>query len=134
MNELKPEDVMKSCDRAQPSDERSALREYRRRIYEAVNYRGTDDHDDVTTILLEYKKALLREKDAEIERLRAEIGRLGEQCHVLTIEYPKTIRAEAITEFLERAYAKARDLGDIKPYATLEDLEEISKKLQEDLS
>ena len=70
MNEMKPEDVMRACDRAQPSDERSALREYRRRIYEAVNYRGTNDHEDVTTILLEYKKAILREKDAEIERLR----------------------------------------------------------------
>ena len=77
MNEMKPEDVMISCDRLQPySNERSVLREYRRRIYEAVNYRGTDDREDVTTILLEYKKALLREKDvliAELTQTNAEL-------------------------------------------------------------
>lgn len=50
-------------------DERFELDGYKRRLYEAINYRGKDDHEDVTSILLEYRRNLLREKDEQIFKL-----------------------------------------------------------------
>lgn len=141
MNKMKPEDVMRACDRAQPSDERSALREYRRRIYEAVNYRGTDDHEDVTTILLEYKKAILREKDAEIERLKKHLdykcvygydGEVMEFC----VQGPcphynmeKQVRVDAVTEFAERLKAKLI-AGGIYPVIVKNAIDQIAKGMK----
>lgn len=105
MNELKPEDVMISCDRPQPRRERDEIMAYRVRIYEAVNYRGTDDHEDVTSILLEYRRNLLREKDAEIERLKKGIERLADESDARDIDETYAVakvRAEIIDEFAER--------------------------------
>lgn len=71
----------------------------------------------------------VNEKDAEIERLNAEIGRLGEQCRVLTIEYPKITRAEAITEFVERVKEKKINLGTI-PVVCVESVNQIEKEMK----
>ena len=121
-NELKPEDVMRENDflvRGLSQEQLAAEREQAlREGYEAL-LRDKDDkieryilqiaemqkqiatQDRILTDFMKYKK-IEDDKDADIERLNAEIGRLGEQCRVFAIEYPKITRAEAITEFAER--------------------------------
>ena len=130
MNKMKSEDVMMSCDKAQPNDEHSVLREYRRRIHESVNYRGTNDHDDVITILLEYKKVLLREKDAEIERLKKASKNLSDLGNGWIVTGYKNIRAEAITEFAERLKTFYRHLKGNTASGSVEyHIEQIKKEL-----
>lgn len=54
---------------------------------------------------------LLREKDAEIA----------------------DVRTETIDDFLAQAYAKAREIGSLKPFITIEDLEKIAEKVKEEI-
>ena len=53
-------------------------------------------------ILAEKALALLREKDAEIERLRAENDIYTRGIEEISVNYHKQGRAEAITEFADR--------------------------------
>jgi hypothetical protein len=115
MNELKPEDVMKALDILDKMDffqgQRAGRELWNEKPFEVQNQDIADFSNGIdfikklimtASMLLTDEKLKVLQKDAEIERLNAEIGRLGEQCRVLTIEYPKITRAEAITEFAER--------------------------------
>ena len=105
MNELKPEDVMK------------ALELYvQRYLMPNVDIDGTVQVGDAERWFLKllkeqlvpYVTALLREKDAEIERLQGAL-KAEERHNELTMECAKkalaNARAEAITEFAERLKA-----------------------------
>lgn len=86
MNELKPEDVMRALE------------------YWVRNFDG-----QITDyVVLCRALALLREKDAEIERLKAEVAQVRTELNHATnlgCEAYETARADAITEFAERLKA-----------------------------
>lgn len=125
MNELKPEDVMKALECHSLADISTC---------DDCPYCDISEQGNCGCDMARDALALLREKDAKIERLRAEIGRLGEQCRVLTIEYPKTTRAEAITEFAERLKAKAYTNNYCQEIVLESDIDQIAKEMKEDLS
>lgn len=126
--ELKPEDVMRALECCTMA------------LHSLCPYRDNwcCDHDLVTNAL-----ALLREKDAEIERLKNEIEQEKRNCrmtqHLLKNAYEsiekkdkrtETIRAEAITEFAERLYPLYKvlcvDEGDWR-----NEVDKIAKKMKE---
>jgi hypothetical protein len=115
--ELKPEDVMRALDILDKMDffqgQRAGRELWFEKPFEVQEQDIADFSQGIAFVknLIADAPAILREKDAEIERLKAEIGRLGEQCRVFAIEYPKITRAEAITEFAERIKAFYRNLG-----------------------
>jgi len=130
MNELKPEDVMRALECCA--------------VYANCNgcphFNGVPE-DDCHYKVMANALALLKkyqaenaEKDAEIERLTtlAELGKMRANDYRAMREKAKNARAEAITEFLARAYIKAREMCDLKPFVTIEDLEEIAKEMKEE--
>ena len=108
MNELKPEDVMgviecRKCDYATVCKSRSMIGD------------------------------LLREKDAEIERLTEENKSLHDNTEVI-IEMVTIARSEAITEFAERIKATFPAKNDARctldDCYTLDKIDEIAKEME----
>lgn len=89
-------------------------REYVKRIVNAVNYKGSDDHEDVWSILWEYQKEnrdTINRQKAEIERLNKELVKnKADNRYIQRLEALfkcasmglKTAKTEAIKEFAER--------------------------------
>ena len=131
MNELKPEDVMralelcKSCRDLQPCD--------------VCPYFRAELGDDESCVnrMAQDALALLREKDAEIERLKAaaeeavrSFTRL-ETLYNLKCKQLETTRAEAITAFVDGCVKMAIGLGGI-PVVCLESIFQFAKKMKEE--
>ena len=110
MNKLKPEDVMRAlecCVKGKCIEDKCPL----------FDWDEIDDTNVCITKLCEKALALLREKDAEIERLTKELDGQFEKWKILSEKTEKlyadlyqdakqVVRAEAITEFAERLKAK----------------------------
>lgn len=111
MNELKPEDVMRALELCNTP---------RSGVCKICPYHefGASCHTKRNADAI----ALLREKDAEIERLNDTLADALVRAEIA--------RFEAITEFLERAKTQAREMGDLKPFITIEDLEKIAKEIR----
>ena len=126
-NELKPEDVMRALE-CHATDYKPPM--------EGVFHCKTDcpyhQFDFCTRVLTQDALALLREKDAEIERLNALNKVLKDnnsQCHRLGYE-------DAITEFAERLKAKKCHYTETEHTfdfdgVTVEDIEQTAKELKE---
>lgn len=100
MNELKPEDVMKALECCSNPDVDACSR---CPIYPfSLNW----TQEECMETAIRYALALLREKDAEIERLHASCTELTRKCANL-----HAARAEAITEFAERLKASLNDVA-----------------------
>jgi tRNA U34 5-carboxymethylaminomethyl modifying enzyme MnmG/GidA len=143
MNELKPEDVMKAlecCTRGRKhKDDRPCLE----CPYNFCNIVGGTDERQVSGTcqgwMMKDALALLREKDAEIERLKAipeqlhkEMSdRMTEEVKTATKYAKKIARAEAITEFENRLikYYDALKSGLVAYH-----IKEVAKELKEDLN
>ena len=168
MNEMKPEDVMRALEL-----------QVQRHLMPNVDVDGTVSVENAERWFLKllkeklapYMSALLRDKDAEIERLReiivkgdyssytarlatetwhrnnlefirrleAEIERLSHHCDDCAgcTQWKcdgSNIRAEVITDFLDRAIDKGvcKDYGDgtERLYVSCEDLREIARELK----
>ena len=78
--------------------------------------------------------ALLREKDAEIERLRAQNAIYERGVEMIAVSYHKIGRAEAITEFAERIKATFPAKNDARctldDCYTLDKIDEIAKEME----
>lgn len=112
MNELKPEDVM--------------------RALELCNFNAECDNCPYVGRCWDLNKdalALLREKDAEIERLTEENKSLRDNTEVI-IEMVTIARAEAITEFAERLKARMREVYPADIYDS--DIDQIAKEMKGD--
>ena len=110
MNELKPEDVMDILEKMDFFQGQRAGRElWHEKPFEVQEQDIADFSRDVSTIKLFINIVLsqLREKDAEIERLTAQIehcdacDRIG-LTHTEHMYCIKQAKSEAITEFAER--------------------------------
>ena len=91
MNEMKPEDVMRALEcwtSHKPCDEDCPVLEY-------------EGSQNCRALTIKNALALLREKDAEIERLKQENKDLHDNTDVI-IEMVTIARAEAITEFAKK--------------------------------
>ena len=126
MNELKPKDVMMALDKLKYGGHSCHDCKY-------AKWSGEDRCGLNGCRIAKAALDLLRKKDAEIERLRAECDRAQAICVEMgklnQAEIAKA-RAKTINEFLARAYEKTREMGDLKPFITIEDLEEIAKILK----
>lgn len=127
MNELKPEDVMKALECCNTKGNCNQC------PYEIVG-----EYTPCYSALTQDALALLREKDAEIERLKAYIQRCksGEEYWVkCLLERPQEARADAITEFAERLIAKKCHYTETEHTfdfdgVTVEDIYQIAKEMK----
>lgn len=144
MSELKPEDVMRAlecCTRGRKhKDDRPCLE----CPYNFCNIVGGTDERQVSGTcqgwMMKDALALLREKDAEIERLKEHqdtvtivCERAKEHYHNLYENakelFKATARAEAITEFAERL-KKTLIASGIYPVIVKNSIEKIAKELK----
>lgn len=137
MNELKPEDVMRALEYCGVGVElRICTKEC---PYFSI---PLDDTEDCCDVLCRDALALLREKDAEIERLTAYNANLIcantdiTNRHKDYVEDAERIaRADAITEFAERLKKKRLKAvwdGELRKFSGvyLEDIDQIAEELK----
>lgn len=104
MNELKPEDVMRALECCIEVDCGSIAICPRRENYKNEYICSANLKKDAL--------ALLREKDAEIERLKKANQNFAELENGYIVTGYKNIRAEAITEFVERLQQCTECMGE----------------------
>ena len=109
MNEMKPEDIMRALEEL---------------LEEVGKVKGA--HKQYLTI--KHALAILREKDAEIERLR-EKGKEWRACADKLFEEVEIARAEAIDEFAERLKVTLI-AGGIYPVIVKNSIEKISMEMK----
>ena len=143
MNEMKPEDVMTAleiCVNGACCNECP---------YFKKENCATKLHEDALAIireLTEQNRALggvILKKDAEIERLTINMNAYGLTAKNLAEDFADyqadvqmeiaDARAEAVDEFLAKAKARAREIGDLKPFVLVEYLEEIARGMKNEV-
>jgi hypothetical protein len=133
VSELKPEDVMMafeiclysdSCERCPYND---VIECHRQRMKDALA-RIREMNEEIKRL-----KAKSQLDDAAYEGMQelydADVKDLSDTLADALVR-AEIAKFEAITEFLERAKSKAREMGDLKPFITIEDLERIAKELK----
>ena len=88
-----------------------------------------DAFEKDTDHLAEQYEALLREKDAEIERLRAENAVYANGVEEVAKNYHQQGRAEAIDEFVDGCVEMAIGIGNI-PVVCLESILKFAEKMK----
>jgi hypothetical protein len=132
MNEMKPEDVMRALECCASGTGGDACNDC------PFNERNVCDND--MNAIEKAALAILREKDAEIERLNVVIETMEDNC--MTCDYKivdrvSTARAEAITEFAERlkkfyGHLGGKTVGGSVEYHINQVLKEMREKLGAD--
>lgn len=120
MNELKPEDVMRALEcwaNGKPCQEECSI---------------LDHEEGASCLKLTARSALalLREKDAEIERLRGHLTQLKDRYDICK-QNVTIARAEAITEFADRLKARneKRDGLSFK-VVSFDTIDQIAKEMK----
>lgn len=124
MNDLKQEDVMRALECWSKDD-----MEYKCRI--SCPYNKIKDDMPCYQAVCADALALLREKNAEIERLKAENAVYANGVEKVAENYHRQGRAEAVDEFEERV-KKAPDILDVNGYSVIgvDIVEIIAKELK----
>ena len=125
MNEMKPEDVMRALEWCSNGYD----------CKQCFLYGTTRRMESCMAEMMKKALALLREKDAEIERLKKASKNLSELGNGWIVTGYKNIRSEAITEFAERVKytlcINNEENTDFFDYAyTLETIDQIAKEMK----
>ncbi|MBR2312196.1 MAG: hypothetical protein IKA46_02790 [Clostridia bacterium] len=119
MNELKPEDVIRALECCICGTSEACL---------SCAWRMTP-YPACRTVVMRHALTLIREKDAEIERLKAENAVYANNVEKVAENYHRQGKADAITEFAERLKS-ALLAGGIYPVIVKNAIDQIAKEMK----